>query len=60
MPAASGGAIVGSSFWAGAALGLLAYYGTVRGIKAIASAVPMATFITGLIIGMVKAKRDWK
>jgi hypothetical protein len=32
----------------------------VRGIKAIAFAVPMATFITGLIIGMVKAKRDWK
>lgn len=54
------GAIVGLILGLVPALGLLAYYGPVRGIKAIAFAVPMATFITGLIIGMVKAKRDWK
>ena len=39
---------------------LLYIYGAERGIKAIVFAVPVATFITGLIIGMVKAKQDWK
>jgi hypothetical protein len=39
---------------------LLMHYGAERGIKAIAFAVPVATFTTGLIIGLVKAKRDWK
>ena len=42
------------------ALWLLYYFGAERGIKAIAFALPVATFTTGLIIGMVKAKRDWK
>jgi hypothetical protein len=39
---------------------LLYIYGPERGIKAIVFAVPVATFTTGLIIGLVKAKRDWK
>jgi len=39
---------------------LLYHFGAERGIKAIAFAVPVATFTTGLIIGLVKAKRDWK
>ena len=39
---------------------LLHTYGAERGIKAIAFALPVATFTTGLIIGLVKAKRDWK
>jgi len=42
------------------ALWLLYHFGAVRGIKGIAVAVPIATFTTGLIIGLVKAKRDWK
>ncbi|MBP5987382.1 MAG: zinc ribbon domain-containing protein [Azonexus sp.] len=42
------------------ALWLLYQFGAERGIKAIVFAVPVATFTTGLIIGMVKAKRDWK
>jgi hypothetical protein len=42
------------------ALWLLYHFGAERGIKAIAFALPVATFTTGLIIGMVKAKRDWK
>jgi hypothetical protein len=36
---------------------LLYVFGPVRGIKAIAFAVPVATFTTGLVLGMVKAKR---
>ena len=39
---------------------LLFHFGAERGIKAIAFAVPVATLTTGLIIGLVKAKRDWK
>ena len=39
---------------------LLYTYGAERGIKAIVFAVPVATFTTGLIIGMVRAKQDWK
>jgi len=35
---------------------LLAIYGPERGIKAIAFAVPIATFTTGLTLGLVKAK----
>jgi hypothetical protein len=42
------------------ALVLLYLFGAERGIKAIAFAVPVATFTTGLILGMVKAKQDWK
>lgn len=42
------------------ALLLLAIYGPVRGIKAIAFVVPAVTFTTGLIVGLVKAKHDWK
>jgi hypothetical protein len=42
------------------ALWLLYHFGAVRGIKGIAVAVPIAAFTTGLIIGLVKAKRDWK
>ncbi|MBS1190111.1 MAG: hypothetical protein H6R10_1903 [Rhodocyclaceae bacterium] len=37
---------------------LLYVYGPERGIKAIAFAVPVATFTTGLILGLVKAKRN--
>lgn len=39
---------------------LLYHFGAERGIKAIAFTVPIATFTTGLIIGLVKAKREWK
>jgi len=39
---------------------LLFFYGAERGIKAIALIVPVTAFTTGLIIGLVKAKRDWK
>jgi tetrahydromethanopterin S-methyltransferase subunit F len=42
------------------ALLILYIYGAERGIKAIALTVPIATFTTGLIIGLVKAKREWK
>lgn len=42
------------------AIWLLVQFGAERGIKAIALTVPIATFTTGLIIGLVKAKRDWK
>ena len=42
------------------AVWLLFQFGAERGIKAIALAVPIATFTTGLIIGLVKAKREWK
>jgi hypothetical protein len=42
------------------ALLLLYLYGAERGIKAIALIVPVTAFTTGLIIGLVKAKRDWK
>lgn len=38
----------------------LYFYDLERGIKAIVVAVPIATFTTGLIIGMFKAKKDWK
>ncbi len=39
---------------------LLGYYDLERGIKAIVLTVPIGTFTTGLIIGLVKAKPDWK
>lgn len=39
---------------------LLAFYDLERGIKAIVLALPIGTFTTGLIMGLVKAKRDWK
>ena len=39
---------------------LLGYYDLERGIKAIVLALPIATFTTGLILGLVKAKTDWK
>ena len=39
---------------------LLYHFGAERGIKAIAFTVPIATFTTGLIIGLVKAKREWR
>ena len=42
------------------AIVLLMHYGAERGIKAIAFIVPVTTFTTGLIIGLVRAKRDWK
>lgn len=40
------------------ALALLGIYGAERGSKALAFIIPVTTFTTGLIIGMVKAK--WK
>ena len=39
---------------------MLTQLGAERGIKAIAFTVPIATFTTGFIIGLVKAKREWK
>ncbi|MBL8450100.1 MAG: zinc ribbon domain-containing protein [Dechloromonas sp.] len=42
------------------ALVLLYLFGAERGIKAIVFALPVATFTTGLILGMVRAKQDWK
>ena len=64
LPAADGGGIRGGAI--GLFLGmlptvwLLFQFGAERGIKAIAFIVPVITFTTGLIIGLVKAKRDWK
>jgi len=54
------GGLVGLALGLVPALALLYLYGPERGIKAIAFAVPTAAFITGLIIGMVRAKQDWK
>jgi tetrahydromethanopterin S-methyltransferase subunit F len=54
------GGLLGLAIGLVPALLLLYIYGPERGIKAIAFAVPVATFTTGLIIGLVKAKRDWK
>ena len=42
------------------ALLILYLYGAERGIKAIVFILPAVTFTTGLIIGLVKAKREWK
>ncbi len=42
------------------ALLLLYVFGVERGIKGIAFIVPGVTFTTGLIFGLVKAKREWK
>lgn len=42
------------------AIWLLMQYGPERGIKAIALTLPIATFTTGLIIGLVRAKREWR
>lgn len=42
------------------AIWLIFHFGAERGIKAIAFTVPIATLATGLIIGLVKAKREWK
>ena len=39
---------------------LLVIFGVERGVKAIAFIIPVTTFTTGLIIGLVKAKREWK
>ncbi len=39
---------------------LLVNYDLERGIKAIVLALPLGTFTTGLILGLVRAKRDWK
>lgn len=56
---AKGGAL-GLAFGLALVTALLAVYDLERGIKAIVLIVPIATFTTGLIIGLVKAKRDWK
>lgn len=40
--------------------GLLSIYDLERGITAIVVTVPIATFTTGLIFGLVRAKREWK
>ena len=42
------------------ALLLLYIFGAERGIKGIVFVVPGLTFTTGLIFGLVKAKREWK
>jgi hypothetical protein len=39
---------------------LLYEYGAVRGIKAIAVILPVTGLATGLIFGLVRAKREWK
>ena len=39
---------------------LLFFFGAERGIKGIAFIVPAVTFTTGLIFGLVKAKKEWK
>ena len=54
------GALIGLLVGLVPALLILYLYGAERGIKAIALTVPIATFTTGLILGLVKAKRDWK
>ena len=58
--AASSGGLIGLFLGLLPALLLLYIYGAERGIKAIALIVPVTTFTTGLIIGLVKAKREWK
>ena len=39
---------------------MLSMYEMARGIAAIALILPIGTFTTGLIIGLVQAKREWK
>jgi len=54
------GALIGLFIGLLPAAWLLFDFGAARGIKAIAFIVPAVTFTTGLIIGLVKAKREWK
>lgn len=54
------GALIGLFIGLLPAAWLLFDFGAERGIKAIALIVPAVTFTTGLIIGLVKAKREWK
>lgn len=39
---------------------LLAGYDLERGIKAVVTVVPLGLFITGFIVGLVRARRTWK
>lgn len=54
------GGLIGLAVGLVPALLLLYGFGVERGIKGIAFIVPAITFTTGLIIGLVKAKREWK
>lgn len=56
---ARGGAI-GLAIGLALVTALLAFYDLERGITAIVVIAPLITFTTGLIIGLVRAKRDWK
>ena len=54
------GGLIGLLIGVVPALLILYLYGAERGIKAIALILPATTFTTGLLVGLVKAKRDWK
>ena len=54
------GGLIGLAIGLVPAIWLLFDVGAERGIKAIAFITPAITFTTGLIIGLVKAKREWK
>lgn len=52
------GGLIGLALGLVPAVAVLVIFGPVRGIKAIAFAVPVATFTTGFILGLVKAKKN--
>ena len=54
------GGTIGLALGLAAVTLLLANYELERGIKAIVLILPIDTFTTGLIIGLVRAKTDWK
>jgi zinc-ribbon domain len=54
------GGLLGLAIGLVPALAVLLIFGAERGIKAIAFITPAITFTTGFIIGLVKAKREWK
>ncbi|MBK9784486.1 MAG: hypothetical protein IPP59_10030 [Betaproteobacteria bacterium] len=54
------GGLIGLAIGLVPAIILLVIFGVERGVKAIAFIIPVTTFTTGLIIGLVKAKREWK
>ena len=59
-PPVPGVRLIGLAIGLVPAIILLVVFGVERGVKAIAFIIPVTTFTTGLIIGLVKAKREWK
>ena len=54
------GALIGFCIGLLPAIWLLYQYGAVRGIKAIVVILPVTGLATGLVFGLVRAKREWK